>query len=372
MKTKAAVLREVGADWQIEEIELDAPKAGEVLVKFEASGICHSNEHVRVGDTPLDLPAIPCHEGAGYVQEVGEGVVSLKPGDPVVTVFVPSCGQCPMCATGHQNLCDLNADIGGGKQLSDGTARHHTADGLDITIETRVGSGALHGVLHEAAVVKIPDDIPMNRACLFGCGVPTGWGSAIYAGGGVKPGETAVVVGIGGVGINAVQGAKLAGAEMIIAVDPVPWKLEQAMLFGATHVAASMEEAFSVVQEATWGRMANQVIMTMGLGEGWRMAQASALTAKRGRIIITNIHRGSEVDVTLSMVDLCVMEKQIHGSLYGSCNPRADIPKLISLYRNGLLNLDDVVTRTYPLEQINQGFQDMRDGKNLRGVLQYT
>lgn len=371
MRTTAAVLREVDTDWNVEEIVLDPPKAREVLVRFVASGICHSNEHVRVGDTPLELPLVPCHEGAGFVEEVGPEVVGLKPGDRVVTVFVPSCGQCLMCSTGHQNLCDLNADIGGGRQLSDGTARHHTTDGLDLSIETRVGSAALYGVLHEAAVVTLPEDVPLNRACLFGCGVPTGWGSAVYAGGGVKPGETAVVVGVGGVGINAVQGARLAGAELIIAVDPVPWKLEMALKLGATHGAASMDEAFALTQELTGGRMANQVIMTMGVGEGSLVANGAALAAKRGRIIITNIHRGSEIDVKLSMVDLCVMEKQIHGSLYGSCNPRSDIPKLIGLWRKGLLNLEDIVTRTYPLADINQGFADMRAGRNLRGVLEF-
>lgn len=372
METRAAVLWNRNEDWVVQDIRLDPPREGEVLVKFAATGLCHSNEHVRTGDTPLELPMIPCHEGAGVVQEVGPGVTRLKPGDHVVTVFVPACGRCASCATGHSSLCDLNAEVGGGRQLTDDTARHHSLDGQDILIETRVGAAAHHGVLHEFACVKIPEDVPLNRACLLGCGVVTGWGSAVYAGGGIRPGESAVVVGIGGIGINAVQGARLAGAEHIFAIDPVAWKREKALELGATHVAASMEEAQELVAQETWGRMAHQVIMAMGVGEGSLMPQVAALTAKRGRMIITNLHRVDETSIDLSLIELTIMEKQIHGALYGSGNPHADVPKLLRLWRHGQLDLDAIVTRTYPLEDINQGFQDMRDGRNLRGVLEYV
>lgn len=372
MRTTAAVLWNRHEDWTVEEIELDPPREGEVLVKFAATGLCHSNEHVRTGDTALDLPMIPCHEGAGVVEEVGPGVTRLKPGDHVVTVFVPACGRCASCARGHSNVCDLNADVGGGLQLGDDTARHHSLDGRDLLIETRVGAAAYHGVVHEFACVKIPDDVPLNRACLLGCGVVTGWGSAVYAGGGLRPGETVAVVGIGGLGINAVQGARLAGAEHIFAIDPVPWKREKALELGATHTASSMEEAQELLAEVTWGRLADKVIMTMGLGEGALMSQVSALTAKRGRMVITNLHRDTETQIDLSLIDLTVMEKQIHGTLYGSANPQADIPMLLRLWRNGQLDLDGLVTRTYSLQDINQGFQDMRDGLNLRGILEYA
>ncbi len=371
METKAAVLWDFGKDWTVEDIRLDPPRNGEVLVEFSASGLCHSNEHIRAGESVgVSVPMIPCHEGAGIVREVGPGVTTLAPGDSVVTIFVPSCGRCAMCATGHQSLCDMNADIAGGRQLSDGTARHHATDGTDIGIESRVGSAAYHGVVHESACVPIPGDVPHASACLLGCGVVTGWGSAVYAGGGVQPGEAVVVAGIGGVGINAVQGARLAGAELIFAVDPVPWKREQALAFGATHVAESVADAFPLVQEVTWGRMANAVIMTMGTGDGQQLGSAVALAGKRGRIVITNVHPPHETEVRLSLREVTVYEKQIHGSLYGSANARADIPKLIRLYRAGLLDLDGLVTRTYPLEGINTGFRDMLEGRNLRGVLQ--
>jgi S-(hydroxymethyl)glutathione dehydrogenase/alcohol dehydrogenase len=180
-----------------------------------------------------------------------------------------------------------------------------------------------------------------------------------------------VVVGIGGIGANAVQGAKLAGAKHVIAIDPIEFKREKAMQFGATHTAASMAEALPLVQQISWGTMANKVIMTMGVGSGAVIGEALALTAKRGRVVVTNIHPAMEYSASMSLLDLTLMEKQVVGSLFGSGNPRADIPKLIGLYREGQLDLDGLVTKTYPLEGINDGYQDMRDGKNIRGVLIY-
>ena len=370
MKTKAAVLWEVGAPWSIEEIELDPPKAGEVLVKMVASGMCHSDEHLTTGDLPAMLPVIGGHEGAGIVQEVGEGVTWLAPGDHVVFGFIPSCGKCPSCSNGHQNLCDLGAAMGLGRQITDGTSRHH-AKGQDLSLMCMLGTFAHHTVVHESSCIKIDDDMPLDRACLLGCGVVTGWGSSVYAAD-VAPGDTVIVVGVGGIGANAVQGARLAGAKRIIAIDPVEFKREKAMEFGATHTAPSMAEALEMVRDLTWGTMANKVIMTMGVGDGSVLGEAMALTAKRGRVVVTNIHPAAEISgASISLLDLTLMEKQLVGSLFGSGNPRADIPKLMGLYREGKLDLDGLVTRTYPLEGVNQGYQDMRDGKNIRGVLVY-
>ena len=266
MKTKAAILWEVGKDWSVEEIELDPPKEGEVLVKLAASGMCHSDEHLYTGDLPFDLPIIGGHEGAGVVEEVGENVSWLKPGDHVVFGFIPSCGRCPSCSTGHQNLCDLGAALGVGRQILDGTARHH-AQGKDLGLMCLLGTFSHHTVVNEASCIKIDDDIPLDRACLLGCGVVTGWGSAVYAAE-VQPGETVAVVGVGGIGANAIQGAKLAGAKRIIAIDPLENKREKAMEFGATHTAASLDEALPLITDLTWGTMANKVIMTMGVGDG--------------------------------------------------------------------------------------------------------
>lgn len=370
MKTKAAVLWEVNAPWSVEEIELDDPKAGEVLVKLVASGMCHSDEHLTTGDLPFALPIIGGHEGAGIVEKVGEGVTWLEPGDHVIFGFIPSCGRCPSCSTGHQNLCDLGAAMGLGMQITDGTSRHH-AQGKDVGLMCMLGTFANHTVVNEASCIKVEKDVPLEKACLLGCGVVTGWGSAVYAAD-VAPGDTVVVVGAGGIGSNAIQGARLAGAKRIVAVDPVEFKREKAMEFGATHTAASMEEALPLLQDITWGTMANKVIMTMGVGDGTVMGQAMALAAKRGRVVVTNIHPAFETSgAAMSLLDLTLMEKQVVGSLFGSGNPRADIPKLLSLWREGQLDLDGLITKTYTLDQINDGYQDMRDGKNIRGVLVY-
>lgn len=369
VKTKAAVLWETNTPWSVEEIDLDPPGPGEVLVKLAASGMCHSDEHLTTGDLPFALPIIGGHEGAGVVQEVGEGVSWLSPGDHVVFGFIPSCGRCPSCSTGHQNLCDLGALLGTGRQIADGTARHH-ARGQDLGTMCLLGTFAHHTVVNEASCIKVEQDVPLDKACLLGCGVVTGWGSAVYAAE-VTPGDTVAVVGVGGIGANAIQGARLAGAKRIVAIDPVEFKREKAMEFGATHTAASMEEAMPLLQEITWGTMANKVIMTMGVGSGELMLQALALAAKRGRVVVTNIHPALELSANISLLDLTLMEKQVVGSLFGSGNPRADIPKLLGLYREGQLDLDGLVTRTYSLDEVNDGYVAMRNGENIRGVLLY-
>ncbi len=360
---------ETNTPWSVEEIDLDPPGPGEVLVKLAASGMCHSDEHLVTGDLPFELPIIGGHEGAGVVQEVGEGVSWLAAGDHVVFGFIPSCGRCPSCSTGHQNLCDLGALMGIGKQITDGTSRHHARD-KDLGLMCILGTFAHHTVVNEASCIKIDNDVPLDRACLLGCGVVTGWGSSVYAAE-VKPGDTVAVVGVGGIGANAIQGAKLAGAKRIIAIDPVEFKREKAMEFGATHTFASMEEAMPGIQELTWGTMANKVIMTMGVGSGELIGQAMALAAKRGRVVVTNIHPALEFSASMSLLDLTLMEKQLVGSLFGSGNPRADIPKLIGLYREGQLDLDGLVTNEYPLDGVNEGYDAMRAGTNIRGVLKY-
>jgi NDMA-dependent alcohol dehydrogenase len=369
METDAAVLREVGGEWKIERIELDPPKEHEVLVRLVASGMCHTDEHFVTGDAQTPFPFVGGHEGAGIVEEVGPGVTELQPGDHVVSSFMPSCGRCPSCVAGFQNICDRGQYFMDGVQMSDFTHRHHL-NGQDLGIFSFLGTFARHTVGHVDSFVKIADDVPLDRACLVACGVTTGWGAAVYRGK-VRAGDTVAVVGVGGVGTGAVQGARLAGARRIFAIDPVEFKREQAKSFGATDVASSLQDALPLIQEATAGRMCNQVIMTMGVNHGEWVADIMALVAKRGRAVVINTFPMTETSVTMSMGDLLVLEKELVGSLYGSANPRNAIPLLLDLYRDGLLDLDGMVTRTYPLEGINQGFQDMRDGKNIRGVLKY-
>ena len=356
-------------NWSVEDIEIDEPRGRELLVRNVASGLCHSDEHFITGDMPHGgYPWIAGHEGAGIVEAVGPDVKDIKVGDHVVYSFVAACGTCQSCAEGHSNLCDNGHLIMGGRML-DGTSRIR-ARGQDALVMAGLGTFAHHCVVHEWSAVKVLEDLPLEKLCLLGCGATTGWGSAVYAAE-VKPGDNVAVVGVGGLGSAAVQGARLAGAERIFAIDPVEFKRESAQRFGATHTANSVEEAFELIQQETWGRMCNKVILTMGVGSGDMMAQIMAITSKRGRVVVTNIHPWNEPSNNIPMIDLTLSEKQVVGSLFGSANPRSDIPRLAELYRKGQLDLDNMITRTYSLEDINQGYQDMRDGKNIRGVLMY-
>jgi NDMA-dependent alcohol dehydrogenase len=380
MKMKAAILWEPNTDWSVEEVDLDPPKAGEVLVKLVGSGLCHSDEHLLTGDLALpeetakelgiqQFPIIGGHEGAGEVVEVGPGVTNLEVGDHVVFGFIPACGRCPSCSTGHQNLCDLGAYLLAGRQVTDFTARHH-ARGQDLGLMCCLGTFGEYTVAAEASCIKIEKDIPLDKAALVGCGVTTGWGSAVYAAD-VQPGETVIVIGCGGVGMNAVQGASMAGARLVIAVEPVESKWEQAQFFGATHTAASIEEATAMVGDLTNGQMANKVIITVGVADGALVQPALGATAKGGRVVQTAVAPFHVEEVSMNLFELTMYEKQFVGSIFGSANPRRDIPRLLQLYRDGQLKLDELITKTYPLEDINQGYQDMRDGKNIRGMVMY-
>jgi S-(hydroxymethyl)glutathione dehydrogenase/alcohol dehydrogenase len=381
METRAAILDGVGQDWKVETITLDPPKAGEVVLELVGSGLCHSDEHLLTGDMVLEaataeelglqqFPIIGGHEGAGKVVEVGPGVTTLEVGDHVVLGFIPSCGRCPSCSTGKQNLCDLGAFLLAGRQVTDLTARHHRHDGSDLGIMCCIGTFGEHTVVSEASCIKIEKDIPLDKAALVGCGVTTGWGSSTYAAD-VQSGETVVIVGCGGVGMNAVQGAAMAGAAHVIAVDPVEFKREQSQVFGATHTAATMEEATALVGELTWGQMADKAIITVGEGDGTLIAPTMAIIGKGGRVVHTSVAPINETDVSLSLFDLTLMQKELVGSIFGSANPRRDIPRLLRMYQQGTLKLDELITNTYSLDDINVGYQAMRDGENIRGMVMY-
>ncbi len=369
MKTRAAVLWDRNKEWSVEEIELDPPKQGEVLVALGGSGLCHSDEHVVTGDLPTAVPIIGGHEGAGIVEEIGPGVTGLAPGDRVIFSFVPSCGQCRACASGMGSICELGMYTREGRQISDHTARHH-ARGHDLGLMCLLGTFAERTVVNQASCVKVEDDLPLDVACLLGCGVITGWGSVAYAGE-ARVGDVVVVVGVGGIGINAVQAAVALGAEYVVAVDPVAFKRNKALEFGATHAVASSQEANALVTELTRGRMAQVCVNTMGVGEGAQIGASLGLVGKRGRVVVTNLHPASETQVTMSALELTTYEKQVRGSLFGSSNPRADIPRFLELYRSGKLKLEELVTRTYSLDEVNVGYDDMRNGRNLRGVITF-
>ncbi|GGF49931.1 putative zinc-type alcohol dehydrogenase AdhD [Marmoricola endophyticus] len=373
MKTRAAILREVEKPWSVEEIELDPPKQGEVLVKMVASGLCHSDEHVYTGDLAGVVPGAPViggHEGAGIVMEVGEGVTFVEEGDHVVFGFVPACGNCHMCSIGHSNQCETLAHYPTGLQISDSTARHHGKDGEDLGLMCLLGTFAEHTVVNQASVVKVDKDWPLDKGCLLGCGVLTGWGSAVYTAD-VSPGEYVAVVGCGGLGQNAVQGAAMAGARAVVAIDPVELKRETATSMGATHSYSSMEEAAEKGEEVHWGRGFDKVIMTMGLGSSEDVGKAYALLGQRGRLVITNLHPSTEMGISIPAIDLTLTEKQVVGSLFGSCNIRTDIPRMFEMYLQGKLKLDELITQTYTLDQVNEGYEAMRNGENIRGVIIY-
>src|SRR4051794_26455998 len=276
------------------------------------------------------------HEGAGIVEQVGEQVTAVQPGDHVV-LSLPICGRCPSCSTGHTELCDVNEHLALGMQ-GDLTSRHH-ARGQDLSINCGMGAFAEHTVVGENAVVRIDNDIPLDRAALVGCGVITGWGSAVYIGE-VRAGDSVAVVGVGGIGSSAIQGARLAGAAEIFAIDPVEFKRAEAKRFGATHTAASAGEAFELIRDVTHGRMCSQVILTMGVGDGSLFNQFSALAGKLGKIVVTNVHPATETTVNVSLQEIAFMQKQILGSCFGMGSARSDIPKMLDLYKRGLLDLD--------------------------------
>lgn len=371
MKVEAAVLWAPGKDWQIEEIDLGAPVAGEVRVRLAASGLCHSDEHVRTGANTLPTyPVIGGHEGAGVVVEVGPGVSNVKEGDHVVLAFIPACGVCPPCSRGLQNLCDEGANLLTGKAIADGSYRI-TVRGEPAVPMCLLGTFAPYVTVHWSSVIKIESDVPLRLAALLGCGVSTGWGSAVEIGG-TRPGDTVVVVGVGGVGINAVQGASAAGARLVVAIDPVPFKREKALELGATHVFSSMESALEELADLTCGRLAETTILTVGELMGADLESALALTGKGGQVVVTAIADMTQRGATLGLFELALMQKRVQGAIFGGASPRKQIPLLLDAYRAGSLKLEELVTRTYSLADINDAYEDMRDGKNLRGMVDYS
>jgi NDMA-dependent alcohol dehydrogenase len=368
LKTRAALLRGVGHKWEVETIDLDEPKQGEVLVRMMASGLCHSDDHSVTGDVPHGYhPFCGGHEGAGIVEAVGPGVGLVSVGQHVVTSFIASCGRCRWCATGHQNLCDNGATMLSGAQV-DGTFRMHL-DGNDVGQFGGISTWSQWSVLSERSCVPIPDDLGWNVASLLGCGVPTGWGSAVQ-GAQVTAGDIVVVMGVGGVGMNAVQGAWAAGAERVVAVDPVAFKRESALKFGATDALADMAEATDLVRSLTNGQGADSAVVTVGVLRAEHVAQAVSAIRKAGTVVITSISPLGPMDLKLDFFEIAMYQKRIQGVLYGMGSPAREIPRLIDYYRNGRLKLDELITRTYGLDDINTGYEDMHGGRNIRGVVE--
>ncbi|KAA0110903.1 NDMA-dependent alcohol dehydrogenase [Mycolicibacterium sp. P9-22] len=369
MKTKGALLWELNSPFKVDEIDLGDPVADEVQIQMHAAGMCHSDYHITTGATPIGLPALGGHEGAGVVTKVGKNVTGIAEGDHVILAFIPACGECPPCLKGFRSLCDRGAQLLGGKAIADGTSRIH-AGAHEVSPMNLLGTFAPYMTVHKDSVVKIDDDIPFETAAIMGCAVPTGFGSATNVAE-VKPGETVIIVGVGGIGMSALQGAVISGAKQVIAIDPNEWKREQAIKFGATHVYPTMAEAIAPVIDVTHGLMADKVIIAVGEMKGEYVEEAMILTAKTGTCVVTGMGSMFDADVKLNLFLFTMLQKTLKGNIFGGGSSHVETPRLTALYKSGLLNIDDMITRTYRLEDINQGYQDMLDGNNIRGVVRF-
>jgi NDMA-dependent alcohol dehydrogenase len=367
MKAQAAVLFEVGKKLELCEVDVQAPGPGEVLVRMVAGGVCHSDLHVMTGHLTAALPAVLGHEGAGVVAEVGAGVTSVGPGDHVIPLWRLSCGTCEYCSDSRPALCPEGTQIRMTGRLLDGTTRF-SLGGREIKHFAGVSSFSQYSVVPERAILKIPGDFPLDRAALLGCAVITGVGAVINAAR-VKPGSSVVVFGTGGVGLNVVQGAVMAGAEKVIAVDVLDGKLEYATQFGATHtVNASAVNPVERVRALTGGRGVDYAFEVVGLPAVMR--QAFDCLAKRGLAVVVGV-APMTTEVSVPVMSLVYEERVLTGSVYGSSRPRIDIPKLMALYGAGKLKLDELLTRTYPFTQINEAYEALEAGAVARSVVAF-
>lgn len=312
------------------------------------------------------MPMVLGHEGAGIIEKVGPGVTRVAPGDHAVCSFIPNCGSCRYCANGMQSICDMGATILEGHL----PGPHFPYQGPkgDYGGMCMLGTFSQYGVIHQNSAVKVDDDLPLEKAVLVGCGVPTGWGAAVNTAQ-VKAGQTVAVFGVGGIGINAVQGARLAGAKHVIAIDPLENKREKAMEVGATHAFATAAEAQEAITELTRGQLADSAILTPGLLTDEIVAEGFNAVGKGGAVVVTALNKLEAETIKLPGSILTLFRKHIRGSLFGDCNPTTDIPRILGLYQSGDLKLDEIITRTYTLDEVNEGYDDLLAGKNVRGVV---
>jgi NDMA-dependent alcohol dehydrogenase len=365
---RAVVLESTQSPVAVQDVQLEPPRGGEVLVRLAASGVCHSDLHVAHGALGAVLPCVLGHEGAGVVEAVGPGVSSLAPGDHVVLLWVGNCGHCFYCVEGRPGLCDLGVTLTLSGKLLDGTTRLSRA-GQPLHHFLGVSAFAEYAVVVESAAVRISPEIPLEIAALVGCAVLTGVGAAIYAAQ-LRPGMAVAVFGAGGVGLNAIQGAALCGAYPIVAVDRVPAKLTLAREFGATQtVDSSRDDVAAAIQAATDGQGVDVAIEA--IGNPVTIRQAYDALRRGGRAVqVGAAPLGAEMP--FSPWTLPLLEKSLVGTLYGSTRPRTDIPRLLKLYRAGRLKLDQLITRRYRLDQVQDAFAAMERGELARGIITYS
>jgi S-(hydroxymethyl)glutathione dehydrogenase/alcohol dehydrogenase len=356
---KAAVCNEFKKPLVIEELEIDSPGRGEIKVRMGATALCHSDIHLISGGFPVDLPLVAGHESAGYVEEVGEDVSSVKPGDKIVITTVATCGKCQACIKGYWHMCDLRRKA---------NARGHMRNkrGQSVLTMNMVGGFAEQSIVMESQVVKIPADFPLDLASLLSCGVITGFGAVVNRAK-VQPLSSVVVVGTGGVGLNAIQGAAVSGAYPIIAVDTLDNKLEASKTFGATHTINAMgEDVVKVVQGLTQGWGADYVFTTVASETAIR--QSVTMLGKRGMAVIIGVPEPGWT-FSFSPFEFLDDEKILTACYMGSTDLRVDIPRLISLYQSGRYKLGELITNRYPLDRINEAIDSLISGKALRNVI---
>lgn len=363
-QAKAVVCREWGQPVQVETITVDAPRRGEVTIRVAACGVCHSDHSAATGKIQYPPPLVLGHEAAGVVVEVGEGVTGLKEGDYVVSTFITMCGKCRNCVRGRPVLCD-NARKSM-VTLPDGSVRTHGKDGEDLYVFGACGVMAEYATLHVDNCVKIEEGIPLTSAALVGCAVITGVG-AVFNTAALEPGSRAAVFGIGGVGLNAIQGCETAGAEMIIAVDTHPEKLAMAKQFGATHTidASETEDVAKAIKKLSGGGVDYAFEC---VGHGKVVEQAYKSLGRAGTAVVVGVADLKD-QTTISTFALPADERTLKGSWLGSARPQYDFPRLLNLYKADKLRLDELVTRTYTIDEAPQAFEDMLAGKNARGVI---
>jgi S-(hydroxymethyl)glutathione dehydrogenase/alcohol dehydrogenase len=359
---RAAVLHEFEEPLVVEELELDPPKAGELQVRMAASGVCHSDLHVAQGIHPTALPVVLGHEGAGIVEEVGPGVGGFSPGDHVLLTWLPYCGHCRQCARGWPNRCENTAWYD--STMEDGTCRFHS-NGQAVH-HYNTSSFAERSVVPARTAVKVDASLPLTELALMGCAVMTGVGAALNTAH-VRPGDTVAVVGCGGVGLNVVQGARIAGATTIVAVDVMPTKLELARELGATDVVnASDGDPVAAVRELVPGGVDHAF---EALGRPETIETTVALTGRGGQAVLIGMAPPA-ARVPLDALTTTLEERSVRGSWYGSCVPLRDLPLLVELYRSGSLRLDPLITPC-ALDDVNEAFRRMEAGETARSVIVY-
>ena len=364
LRARAVVARGIGEPLRVEEITVDPPRHGEVTVRLSACGVCHSDLSASNGTLSAPLPLVLGHEGAGVVSAVGEGTTRFAVGDHVISSFVSMCGRCHYCQTGRPQLCvqSLKALY----TLPDGSVRTRDAAGQALNVFSGCGVMAEYATLHGDNLVKIDQQMPLTQAALISCGVMTGVGAAINTAR-VEAGSTAVVFGCGGVGLNAIQGCAIAGAGMIVAVDTSEAKLELARRMGATHAfnVTGQENVGKALYKLTGGG-ADYAFDCVGLGK--ISEQAWGVLRRGGTAVIVGI-AGQKDQICLNAQQVAISDKTLTGSYYGGARPAQDFPRLIGLYRGGRLKLDELITRTYRIEEAPQAFDDLTQGREGRGVI---